>query len=177
MNRRGVEVVYQTLALASDLPILDNIFLGRELLRPTPVGRLLHVLDRKTMAREAASALDRIGWDGPSLGTPVRELSGGQQQAVAVARAMHWATSAVLLDEPTAALAARQIERTNDIIRRTARAGLGVMVITHDLPNVLTYADRIVVMRRGRIAREVEARNATVENLVALMVAREDEAA
>lgn len=177
INRLGIEVVYQTLALAKDLTILDNLFLGREILALNALGRWMRVIDRRSMARQAKAALDQIGWDGPPLDTPVRDLSGGQQQAVAVTRAMHWATSAILLDEPTAALAARQIERTNEIIRTAARAGLGVMVITHDIPNVLTYADRIVVMRRGRIAAEVPAVQATVADLVALMVAREDEAA
>ena len=99
----GVETVYQTLALGPDLSIADNMFLGRELVR----SRLLGVLDRKRMAARAEEALARVGWDGPRARTPIRELSGGQQQAVAVARAVYWAKQAILMDEPTAALAAR----------------------------------------------------------------------
>jgi len=165
----GVETVYQTLALGPDLSIADNMFLGRELFR----SRFFGVLDRKRMAAQAAEALSRIGWDGPRPRTPVRELSGGQQQAVAVARAVYWARQAILMDEPTAALAARQMQKTNEDIRAAAAHGLGVLVITHDIPNMLTYAHRIVVMRRGRIIAERQANATTVAELVELMVGRD----
>ena len=167
----GVETVYQTLALGPDLSIADNMFLGRELVR----SRLLGVLDRKRMAARAEEALARVGWDGPRARTPIRELSGGQQQAVAVARAVYWAKQAILMDEPTAALAARQMQKTNEDIRAAAAKGLGVLVITHDIPNMLTYAHRIVVMRRGRIIAERQANATTVAELVELMVGRDSD--
>ena len=176
VNERGVETVYQNLALGPDLSIADNMFLGREHLSRGALGRALGVLDRPKMAAATATALERVGWDGPPLTARVRELSGGQQQAVAVARAMTWAKLAILMDEPTAALAARQMQKTNDIIRAASAQDLGVVVITHDIPNMLTYAHRIVVMRRGRVAAELRAADTSVTSLIELMVGR-DEAA
>ena len=176
VNGRGVETVYQTLALAPDVSIADNMFLGREHVHTGRLRRRLGLLDRPRMAEATADALAGVGWDGPPHTALVRELSGGQQQAVAVARAMVWAKLAILMDEPTAALAARQMQRTNGIIRSAAQRGLGVVVITHDIPNMLTYAHRIVVMRRGRIVAELSANQTSVSALVELMVGR-DEAA
>jgi simple sugar transport system ATP-binding protein len=174
VTQMGVETVYQTLALGPDLSIADNMFLGRELTK-TGASRIIGTLDRKKMAAQAQDALTRVGWDGPPTKTAVRELSGGQQQAVAVARAVYWAKQAILMDEPTAALAARQMQKTNEDIRSAAGKGLGVLVITHDIPNMLTYAHRILVMRRGRIISEKQAKQTTVAELVELMVGRDEE--
>jgi len=171
----GVETIYQDLALAPDLTIAANLFLGREVLGHSWLTRRVGVLDKKSMAEQASTALAKVGWDGPSPSTKVSNLSGGQRQAVAVARAMIWATRAILMDEPTAALAARQIQKTNDIIRSAAQHNLGVVVITHDLPNMLTYAHRIVVMRRGAVVKQMRVDETSIAELVELMVSREGE--
>ncbi|GAB2447809.1 ATP-binding cassette domain-containing protein [Nocardioides hungaricus] len=175
VSELGVETVYQNLALAPDLSIAANLFLGREQLGRGWLHRRLAVLDKRAMADRAETALVKVGWDGPPPTTRVSDLSGGQQQAVAVARAMVWATRAILMDEPTAALAQRQMQKTNEIIRAAAQQRLGVVVITHDLPNMLTYAHRIVVMRRGAIAAQMRAEETSTTELVEMMVSREGE--
>jgi simple sugar transport system ATP-binding protein len=175
VSQLGVETVYQNLALAPDLSIAANLFLGREELGQNWFARRLAVLDRRSMVERAEAALVKVGWDGPHPSTRVSDLSGGQQQAVAVARAMIWATRAILMDEPTAALAQRQMKKTNEIIKSAAQQNLGVVVITHDLPNMLTYADRIVVMRRGAIAAQMQAAETNTTELVEMMVSRDGE--
>jgi simple sugar transport system ATP-binding protein len=172
----GVETLYQTLALAPDLTIAENVFLGREKTKTTAIGRLLHVLDRKHMAEQTKLGLERVTTGLPSAKVLARQLSGGQQQAIAVARAAIWARTAILMDEPTAALGARQTQSTNDVIRSAAADGLGVLVITHDIPNMLTFADRILVMRHGRIVATMPAAQTNVAELVELMVAAEEAA-
>jgi ABC-type sugar transport system ATPase subunit len=164
----GVETVYQDLALAPDLSIADNIFLGREQLKRRRFG--LRLLDRRTMDREAREILARVGISLPTLRAPVRNLSGGQQQAIAVARAAAWARLAILMDEPTAALALKQTALTNEIIVAAARSGLGVLLITHDIPNVLTFADRVVVMRQGRVVESRPASELGVRAVLDLML-------
>lgn len=165
----GVECVHQDLALAPDLSVVDNMFLGKEKLRDGALGGL-GALDRKTMSDRAAQALRELSITLPSLKVPVRDLSGGQRQAVAVARAVMWARTAVLMDEPTAALGARQSQIVCDLMRTVASRGLGVLVVSHDLPRVLTVADRVVILWRGRTAIDTVASKLTVPEAVAIMV-------
>jgi ABC-type sugar transport system ATPase subunit len=165
----GVECVHQDLALAPDLSVVDNMFLGKERLYDGFLGGL-GALDRKTMGEHTAQALKELSITLPSLTVPVRDLSGGQRQAVAVARAVMWARTAVLMDEPTAALGARQSQIVCDLMRTVAARGLGVLVVSHDLPRVLAVADRVVILWRGNTAIDTEASKLTVPEAVAIMV-------
>ena len=172
----GVDTVHQDLALAPDLSVIDNMFLGHELPRKGVLGGL-GVLDRKTMAERAAAALEELWIRLPSLQVPVRDLSGGQRQAVAVARAVMWSKTAVLMDEPTAALGARQSELVCQMMRKVADRGLGVVVVSHDLPRILAVADRVVILWRGATAVDVPARDLTVPQAVEIMVGYQQESA
>jgi simple sugar transport system ATP-binding protein len=166
---RGVDCVHQDLALAPDLSIVDNMFLGHELRHSGIRGRL-GGLARREMTERSDAALQGLGIKVPSLAIPVRDLSGGQRQAVAVARAVMWAHVAVLMDEPTAALGARQSEIVCNLMRTVAERGLGVLVVSHDLPRVLAVADRVAILWRGRTALDAAADTLTVPDVVATMV-------
>jgi simple sugar transport system ATP-binding protein len=165
----GVEVVYQDLALAPHLSVLESVFLGHEVL----VGgwrRRLGVLSRKKMGAEAKAALERLGIVLPSTSVKIRALSGGQRQAVAIARAVKWAEHVILMDEPTAALGTRQTEIVTTTVRRAAQDGLGVLVISHDMPRILKLAHRVVVMRHGVIVADLPAAGLTIPMIVSAML-------
>jgi simple sugar transport system ATP-binding protein len=167
-QKLGIETVYQDLALAFDLDAAANLHLGREVLRPAP-WRYLGVLDKVAMRGRTATAMDELGIRLPSVAVPVRSLSGGQRQCVAVARAVAWATRVVFLDEPTAALGVMQREQVLDIMRRVRDRGLAVVLISHNMPEVLAVADRIEVLRLGQRVARFAAADATVEELVSAM--------
>ena len=165
----GIQTIYQDLALAPDLSVLDNVFLGRELVQPGWRGRL-GVLARAEMQHEAEEAMRRIGVRMATVRSPVRDLSGGQRQAVAVAKAMPWATTAILMDEPTAALGARQRRIVYDAARKAAADGLAVVMISHDIPQMVEIADRIAVMRQGVVLAQQPASELGVQQVMALML-------
>lgn len=167
-REEGLETVYQDLALAGDLTLSANLFLGRERLRSGLLGRL-GVLDEKAMRAEAAAALEDLGIRIQDAGVPVASLSGGQRQAVAIARAVAWASRVVFLDEPTAALGVAQRERVLQVARRARDAGHAVVLISHNMPEVLAVADRIEVLRLGHRVAQFQSGDATVEALVAAM--------
>lgn len=175
-QEHGIEAVHQDLALAPDLSVIDNMFLGHEVTQGGVLGRI-GVLARKRMAERADEALRQLAIKLPSVYVPVRDLSGGQRQAVAIARAVMWARTAVLLDEPTAALGARQSEIVCDLLRTVAARGLAVLVVSHDLPRVLKVADRVTILWRGKTARDEKATGLTVPDVVAAMVGYEGRAA
>jgi simple sugar transport system ATP-binding protein len=164
----GIETVYQDLALAPDLGPTANLFLGRERSRPGLLGRL-GFLDEKAMRAEAAEQFARLGVTASATGASVRALSGGQQQGVAVARAVAWARNIVLLDEPTAALGVVQTRNVLDLIRRVADAGVAVVLVSHSMPDVLEVADRIEVLRLGQRVARFERQSASMEQLVSAM--------
>ncbi|GHF27434.1 ATP-binding cassette domain-containing protein [Pseudolysinimonas yzui] len=166
----GVDAVHQDLALAPDLSVVDNMFLGHEQIRG------LGFLRRREMSERAAESLRELGITLPSLAVPVSDLSGGQRQAVAVAKAVMWSSTAVLMDEPTAALGARQSDIIAELMRTVASKGLGVLVISHDLPRILKAADKITVLWRGETVLESPAAALTVPDLVATMVGYREEA-
>ncbi|MGV9770280.1 ATP-binding cassette domain-containing protein [Microbacterium sp. NPDC003461] len=166
----GIATVYQDLAVAPDLSVAENIFLSTEPRRRGLLGRL-GFIDNRAMRRNATTLMADLGIS--TLGdvaATAGSLSGGQRQVVAVARAVARAGKLVILDEPTAALGAKQSQIVLDTIEATRRRGLGVILISHDLPRVLEIADRIVVMRFGRAVADVRPEGMTVSSIVALML-------
>jgi simple sugar transport system ATP-binding protein len=150
-RRRGIETVYQDLALADHRSCVANVYIGREVRRAGLPGRL-GVLDRPAMRSRTREAFERLTVPVTDVERPVRLLSGGQRQGVAIARAAIWAQTVVLLDEPTAALGVRQREAVNALIRNLRSRDFGVLLISHDVPQVLDIADRVTVLRLGENA-------------------------
>ena len=167
----GVETVYQDLALAPDLSVAENLFLGREPLQRGFIGGRLAALDRRMMRQAAQEAIAAAGITTlDSVDRSVRELSGGQRQAIAVARAVMWATSAILMDEPTAALGTKQTDIVYESIRTAAARGLAIVVISHDIPKMLGLADRVAIMRQGKTISNMPASDLTLTDVVTLML-------
>jgi simple sugar transport system ATP-binding protein len=164
----GIETVFQDLAVAPDLDPAANLYLGRELRRPGILGAL-GMLDKKKMRTEAVGAFKRLGVELQRLDVPIGSLSGGQRQSVAVARSVAWASKVVFMDEPTAALGVVQRERVLDVIRRVRDTGISVVLISHNMPEVLSVADRIEVLRLGRRVARFTSADATLEDLVGAM--------
>jgi simple sugar transport system ATP-binding protein len=164
----GIETIYQDLALGDDLDVGANIFLGRE---PTHryFGGLLQTIDNATIQRETVHLLDRIESRIPSITAAVRDLSGGQRQAVAIARALYWNARLVIMDEPTAALAAMERERVIGIARTLAAQEVGLIYISHNLVEILEVADRIAVLRRGEKVAELLAGATTQDEIIKYM--------
>jgi simple sugar transport system ATP-binding protein len=165
---RGIETVYQDLALADDLEAPANLFLGRERLMAGPLG-WFGVLDRKRMRDEATAAFRELGVQLQDVRMPIESLSGGQRQSVAVARSVVWASRVVLLDEPTAALGVVQRANVLQVIRKVRDRGVAVVLISHNMPEVLEVADRIEVLRLGRRVARFQAGDTTLEQLVGAM--------
>mgnify|MGYP000894035152 CR=1 FL=1 len=166
----GIQVVYQDLALAPDLSVPFNIFLGREVIQPTFFGRLFKLLDRKKMTQVSKDLLAELGIGLKSMTVPVKALSGGERQALAVAKAVAWANSALIMDEPTAALGARQQALVYNTMRAAAAKNLGVLVISHDIPKMLEVADRICIMRQGAVIADLIARETNLQTVLSLML-------
>jgi simple sugar transport system ATP-binding protein len=160
----GIETVYQDLALAPELDPVANLFLGRELVRQGPLGRL-GFLDKAAMRRRTNKAFADLGIGLQDTGAMVANLSGGQRQSVAVSRA----SKVVFMDEPTAALGVVQSAKVRDLIRRVRDSGIAVVLISHNMPEVMELADRIEVLRLGvRVAR-FRAADTTMEQVIAAM--------
>ena len=168
-RRAGIETVYQDLAVAPALDIASNLFLGREVRRRGPLGRVLRMVDKRTMRREAAKQLGELKIGIPSIRQAVENLSGGQRQGVAVARAAAWGRRVVIMDEPTAALGVKETGQVLELIKRVRERGLPVILISHDMPHVFELADRIQIMRLGRRVAVVTPRTHTMPEAVAIM--------
>ena len=168
-RRAGIETVYQDLAVAPALDIASNIFLGRELRRRGPQGRVLRMLNKGAMRREAARHFAELQIGIRSMAQPVENLSGGQRQGVAVARAATWARRVVIMDEPTAALGVKETRQVLDLIRRVRERGMPVILISHDMPHVFELADRIQIMRLGRRVAIVTPQSHSMPEAVAIM--------
>jgi D-xylose transport system ATP-binding protein len=157
----GIEVVYQDLALADNLDVVANMFLGRERTHNVVV------LNESSMERAAREALDSLSVTTlRSVRQRVAGLSGGQRQAVAVAKSVMWDSKLVILDEPTAALGVAQTRQVLDLVRRLAETGIGVVVISHNLHDIFEVADRITVLRLGQSVALFERANTTQQEVV-----------
>jgi simple sugar transport system ATP-binding protein len=167
-RQRGIETIYQDLALCENLDAPVNIFLGREPLRRT-LG-LFNVVDRAQMAEESSKVLDQLDIHIPNLNRPIREMSGGQRQAVAIARAVYWNARLMIMDEPTAALGVPEQRKVYELVRTLRERGVPVIIISHNLQDVFAVADRIVVMRRGRKVGERITTETTSDEIVSMMV-------
>jgi simple sugar transport system ATP-binding protein len=164
----GIETVYQDLALADHLDASANLFLGREeLLRP-PLS-WFGFLDKKAMRRRTEEAMQHLKIGIQSVEQPVLSLSGGQRQAVAVARAIAWGTRIVIMDEPTAALGVRESRMVLELIKEVRTQGIAVLMISHNLPEVFAVADRITVLRLGRTIVTLNTAETTLESVVGMM--------
>ena len=168
-RRLGIETVYQDLAVAPSLDIAANVFLGREARHRGPLGQVLRILDKRSMRREAARHFSELKIGVQSMTQPVEDLSGGQRQGVAVARAAAFGTKAVIMDEPTAALGVAESGKVLDLINRIRERGLPVVLISHNLPQVFEVADRIQVLRLGSRVGTFRADEATMEQVVRAM--------
>ena len=159
----GIECVYQDLALANSLSVYHNMFLNREIVYPGP----LRLLNNRAMRRRAAELLEEIGVRVPSVDLPVERLSGGQRQAIAVARAVNSNAKILLLDEPLAAMGAREAGLIVDLLLRLKRErSLSIAMIMHNYAQTLDIADRIMLMQHGRVTYEREAAATSVEELM-----------
>jgi simple sugar transport system ATP-binding protein len=167
-QRLGIETVYQDLALAPDLDGAANVYLGREPLRSGLLGKF-GVLDKRVMRERTAQTFTDLGVGIRDPSAAVAYLSGGQRQGVAVARAAVWASKVIIMDEPTAALGVVQTEHVLDVVRRVRERGLAVILVSHNMPEVLAVADRIQVLRLGRRVATFSRDEATLESLVAAM--------
>jgi fructose transport system ATP-binding protein len=166
----GIETVYQTLAVAPALDIASNLFLAREIRRKGPLGSVLRMLDTGEMRRQAAEHIKRLGISTlQNINQTVETLSGGQRQAVAVARAGAFGGKVVILDEPTAALGVRETGQVLKLVRDLRDHGLGVILISHNMPNVFEVADRIHIQRLGRGVGIITPKSHSMEDAVAIM--------
>jgi simple sugar transport system ATP-binding protein len=164
---RGIETIYQDLALADNLDVGANVFLGRE-----PMTRWLGlpVIDRRRMREEAARTLDTLDIGLDRLDRPVRALSGGQRQCVAIGRALHWHAKVLIMDEPTAALGVPEQRKVLALVHSLKARGVGIIFISHNLHDIFAASDRIVVLRRGLNVGERATAEASPDEIVRLMV-------
>jgi simple sugar transport system ATP-binding protein len=167
----GIETIYQDLALCENLDAGANIFLGREPVRPM-LG-VLRAVDRQRMLAESRRILGQLDIRIPGLSRPIRQMSGGQRQAVAIARAVYWNAQLLIMDEPTAALGVPEQRKVLALVRTLREHGVGVIIISHNLQDVLDVADRIVVMRRGRAVGERLVAETNTGDLLGLMIGAE----
>ncbi len=170
-RRLGIETIYQDLALCDNLDASANIFLGREKMRHQ-LG-IFRVLDRPNMLRESRQVLDQLDIRIPELRNPIRQLSGGQRQAVSIARAVYWNAHLMIMDEPTAALGVPEQLKVLELIRTLRNQGVPVILISHNMQDVFAVADRVIVMRRGSKAGERKISETTENEVVSLMVGAE----
>ncbi len=160
----GIETIYQTLALADNLDAPSNFFLGREL------RKAFGFLDKKAMAEQAAAALAKLNPNFTNIERPVRDMSGGQRQAIAIARAIHFNVRLLIMDEPTAALGPYETEQVENLVRSLKGRGIAILLVSHDVRSVIDLANRIVVMKNGRKIGDVTASSATEDSIVDMIV-------
>ena len=163
-QRAGIETIYQHLALADNIDAAGNLFLGRELL--TRWG----TLDTHRMAHEAGAILRRINPNFTQTYLPVRALSGGQRQTVAIARAIYFKARILIMDEPTAALGPGETRMVKDMVRGLKQEGLGIFIISHEMRDVFDLCDRVVVMKNGKLVGTVRVADVTEEDVLEMII-------
>jgi len=166
--RIGIETIYQDLALAENLNVYSNIFLGREKLKKY-LG-FIDVLDHDYMLNESKKVLKRLDIQIPSLRNKIINLSGGQRQAVAISRSIYWDAKLLIMDEPTAALGVVEQEKVLNLVKTLSSQGVSVIVISHQMRDVFSVASRLIVMRRGKKVAERITKKTTHEEIVGLIV-------
>jgi len=159
-----IETIYQTLALADNIPAPGNVFLGRELV--TRLG----TLDDGAMENATREVMGRLNPNFTNFTTPVMSLSGGQRQAVAIARAVHFNARILIMDEPTAALGPAETAQVRDLIRQLKSEGLGIFLISHDIHDVYDLSDRISVMYHGQIVGTVDRDACTTDDILGMII-------
>jgi ABC-type sugar transport system ATPase subunit len=169
----GIETVYQDLALFDNLTPAQNFYCGREISFPSWLPRGLRFLSARKMDREAAAVIDRLKVRLPKFDAPVALMSGGQRQAIAVARATVFARKVVILDEPTAALGVRESRKVLDLIKQLRAENNAVILITHNMEHVIELADRAVVLRQGHKVGELKPERANQSELISLIMGAE----
>jgi ribose transport system ATP-binding protein len=173
-RQHGIETIYQDLALANNLDVGANIFLGREV-RKSYLGGIVRMLDEPHMLRESRIALEGLEIHFPNLEQPIENLSGGQRQAVAIARAVYWDAKLMIMDEPTNNLGVPEQHKVLELIRKLRDQGVPVILITHTLPDVFAVSDRLIVMHRGRKVTEKRTTETNTQELVQYMVGALDD--
>ena len=174
-RKHGIETVYQNLAVSPSLDIADNLYLGRERLRPGILGSVFRMLDRKAMNEEAKAKLSELGLlTIQNINQAVETLSGGQRQGVAVARAAAFAKHVVIMDEPTAALGVKESRRVLNLIKDVRDKGLSVVLISHNMPHVFEVADRVHIHRLGKRIAVVKPSTHSMNDAVAIMTGAMD---
>ena len=175
-RRAGIETIYQDLALANNLDVGANIFLGREV-KTRRLGGLIQTLDDRHMREQSRQTLDSLQIRFPTLTEPIEKLSGGQRQAVAIARAVYWEARLMIMDEPTNNLGVPEQHKVLELIRTLKGRGVPVILITHVMPAAFAVTDRVVVMHRGRKVAEKTTARTSAEELVQYMVGARNDAA
>ena len=161
----GIETVFQNLALVPTLSIVENMYLGRELFGPGTLATALHRIDKRRMRQEVEQAFERLGLRMPSVTSKAGSLSGGQRQAVAVARAVLWGSRVVIMDEPAAALGVQQTEAVLGLITRLKEEGIATILVSHNMEHVLRVADRVAVLRLGKKIADLDMRDRPVTGM------------
>ena len=160
----GIETIYQTLALADNLDSVANLFLGRELL--TRFG----LLDDDRMEQAARETFQRLNPNFKNIRVPVRALSGGQRQVVAISRALYFKAKVLIMDEPCAALGPEETRMVHELVRRLKADGVGIFLITHDMPDVFGLSDRLCVMKNGKVVGTYRTADLTEDEVLAMII-------
>jgi D-xylose transport system ATP-binding protein len=160
----GIETIYQTLALADNIDAAANLFLGRE------ISTLIGGLDDSAMEAATRQVMHRLNPNFSNFKAPVKSLSGGQRQSVAIARAVHFNARILIMDEPTAALGPAETEQVRDLIRQLKSEGIGIFLVSHDIHDVFDLSDRISVMYHGQLVRTVQRADVTPDEVLAMII-------
>ncbi|MFN2274949.1 MAG: ATP-binding cassette domain-containing protein [Anaerolineales bacterium] len=168
----GIETLYQDLALAENLDVFSNIFMGRE--RTRRFLGLIPVLDHDTMHAESKKVLDRLEIEIPSLRNLIKTLSGGQRQAVAIGRSIYWNAKLLIMDEPTAALGVAEQRKVLDLVRLLRSQNIPIIIISHQMYDIFSVTDRLVVMRRGKKVAERITKETDTDEVIGLITGSEE---
>ena len=160
----GIETIYQTLALADNVDAAANLFLGREILTPW------RTLDDAAMEAQAREVMGRLNPNFTRFKDPVKSLSGGQRQSVAIARAIHFNARILIMDEPTAALGPQETEQVGELIKQLKKDGIGIFLISHDIHDVFDLADRVAVMKNGAVVGSASTSDVTKDEVLGMII-------